>query len=190
MIYVSTSCIKNNSIKDSVLQLVNNGYLNIELSGGTNFYENYLQDLLFLKKKFNLNYSVHNYFPPPKNHFVLNIASMNDYIYNKTIEYYFNSIDVCKLLGCQYYSIHPGFLIDISLYEVGKKISKNDLFDKKNSIKRLSKGFKILNDYAGKDFQIYIENNVLSKNNLETFYKLNPFLLTDYHDYLELKGEF
>ena len=74
MIFVSSSCVEHTKIKDSILELASNGFGNIELSGGTEYYENYIEDLLVLKKTFNLRYLIHNYFPPPKEHFVLNLA--------------------------------------------------------------------------------------------------------------------
>ena len=66
MIYVSSSCVRADKIKDSVLTLVENGFRNIELSGGTNYYDGFDQDLLELKEKFDINFQCHNYFPPPK----------------------------------------------------------------------------------------------------------------------------
>ena len=76
MIYISTSCIKNNKkIKTSVEELAINGFSNIELSGGTEPYDQMEYDLLELKDKYNLNYRCHNYFPPPIEPFVLNLAS-------------------------------------------------------------------------------------------------------------------
>ena len=71
MIFVSSACLRNKKIKDSVKELADNGFTNIELSGGTEYYDNFEVDLLNLKKDYNLNYQCHNYFPPPKNHFVL-----------------------------------------------------------------------------------------------------------------------
>ena len=66
MIYVSTACVKNDFIKDSVRELANMGFINIELSGGTRHYEGDLNDLMELKSEYGLNYNVHNYFPPPQ----------------------------------------------------------------------------------------------------------------------------
>ena len=86
MIFISTSCIKNNKIRDSVQELAENGFQNIELSGGTKFYENFENDLLELKDRYKLNYRCHNYFPPPKKPFVLNLASLN----NETFKLYEN----------------------------------------------------------------------------------------------------
>ena len=65
MIYISTSCVKNNSIKKSIKQIVDFGYTNIELSGGTDYYPEIVDDLVSLKDKYNLNFICHNYFPPP-----------------------------------------------------------------------------------------------------------------------------
>ena len=55
MIYVSSTCIKNKLIKESVEVLANAGFRNIELSGGTKFYTDYEKDLLFLQDKYSLN---------------------------------------------------------------------------------------------------------------------------------------
>ncbi len=84
MINVSSACLEHEKIKDSVKELAENGFLNIELSGGTKYYEGYEEDLLRLQEEYNLNYIVHNYFPPPRQDFILNLASLNDDIYQKT----------------------------------------------------------------------------------------------------------
>lgn len=51
MIYISSSCVKNKTIKESVQELVDSGFKNIELSGGTEYYDGFEDDLLKLKKK-------------------------------------------------------------------------------------------------------------------------------------------
>ena len=60
MIYISSSCIPNVKIKDSVQALALNGFKNIELSGGTHYYEGFENDLLEPKHKYNLSYRCHN----------------------------------------------------------------------------------------------------------------------------------
>ena len=70
MIYVSSSCVKNQFIWQSVETLAKNGFKNIELSGGTERDSRYIKHLHDLKEKFKLNYRCHNYFPPPEEHFV------------------------------------------------------------------------------------------------------------------------
>ncbi len=187
MIYISSSCIKTNSIKETVTTLANAGFKNIELSGGTRFYPEYETDLLQLQKKYELNFLVHNYFPPPTKPFVLNLASLNDDIYKQSIDLCKNAIRLSKKLGSRCYSVHAGFLIDIKPKEVGKKISFTDQFDREKAIKRFCNAWNVLCSEACDDVSLYIENNVLSWKNAKTFSGDNPFLLTDLKGYIELK---
>ena len=186
MIFVSTACVKNNSIKESVLELAQLGYKNIELTGGTKYYDSYKQDLLELKESHNLNYLLHNYFPPPKEHFILNIASLNDGLYERSIEHCLRAVNLCKLLGSKKFAIHAGFLIDFTPEEAGKKISLRKVNDRSEAIRRFSKAWEIISDAAGDDVSLYIENNVYSQTNYKTYKGNNPFLLTDHEGYLEL----
>ena len=186
MIYVSSSCVQNKTIKDSVQELVDNGFQNIELSGGTEYYDGFENDLLELKKKYNLNYICHNYFPPPKNHFVLNLASLDNEVYYKTFHHLKSSIELSKKLGAERFGFHAGFFIDIKVSEIGKRISKVNLFDKEKSINRFCKGFKELKIFAG-TLELYIENNVYSATNAKTYENNNLFMLTSKEEYKKLK---
>ena len=186
MIYVSSSCVKNKTIKDSVQELVNNGFKDIELSGGTEYYSDLENDLLELKDKYNLNYICHNYFPPPKEHFVLNLASLDDEVYDKSFEHLKSAMELSLKLGAKKFGFHAGFFIDIKVSEIGKKISKVTLFDKEKSIKRFSDGFKKLNSFSD-DLELYIENNVYSSTNAKTYDNNNLFMLTNSSEYTELK---
>ncbi|KKK58959.1 hypothetical protein LCGC14_3039190, partial [marine sediment metagenome] len=88
MIYISSACVQHEKIKDSVEKLAQNGFEHIELSGGTKYYEGYEQDLVELKNKYDLKYLLHSYFPPPKEDFILNLASLDDEIYQKSLKHY------------------------------------------------------------------------------------------------------
>lgn len=187
MIYISSSCVKNKTIKESVQELVDSGFKNIELSGGTEYYDGFEDDLLKLKKKYNLNYICHNYFPPPKEHFVLNLASLDDEVYDKTFEHLTNAIELSKKLGARKFGFHSGFFIDIKVSEIGKKISKVNLFDKSKSIQRFCDGVKKLQSLSG-DLELYIENNVFSSTNAKTYENDNLFMLTNSSEYQKLKN--
>ena len=189
MIFVSSSCIKKDRIKDSILVLVNEGFKNIELSGGTNFYEGYLEDLQEIQDKYSLNYQLHNYFPPPKEHFMLNLSSLDEDLYHKSIEHCMTAISMCKKLRSRKYAIHAGFLIDFLPSEAGKKISLKRVNDKKNAYRRFSSAWKLLEDFADGEVDLYIENNVFSKSNKETYKDNNPFLFTDYISWTEFSNE-
>ena len=185
MIYISSSCIKSKLIKNSVFKLATYGFKNIELSGGTDFYNNYINDLIELKNQFGLTYLIHNYFPPPKDHFVLNLASLDDDIFNKTINHFKKSIEAAKVLGVNKIGLHAGFLIDPSVSELGNPFKTGILNDRVKAIDRFCKGYNQILEFAG-DIEVYIENNVISQRNFSNF-GMNPFLLTNYEAYLELK---
>jgi sugar phosphate isomerase/epimerase len=188
MIYVSSSSVRNNKISDSIEELTSNGFFNIELSGGTNLYENIERDLLDLQQKYGLNYLCHNYFPPPIDHFVLNLASLNDDVFTKSFSHIEESIRLSKILGAPNFAFHAGFFIHVEPKEIGKKISKSLLFDKTKSIQRFIDSYQKLQDYAG-DLKLYIENNVYSSSNFTSFSGEDIFMLTNLEDYDELKSK-
>ena len=78
-------------------------------------------------------------------------------------------------------------MVDPDVSELGKKINKKVFIQRSKGIEKFSLGYNILKDFAGKEFNIYVENNVLSKNNYESFLFKNPLLFTDFNSYLELK---
>lgn len=188
MIYISTACVRHKKICDSVKELAENGFLNIELSGGTDYYEGYIDDLLELQKKYKLNYICHNYFPPPKEHFVLNLASLDDDIFNRSYDHIKSAIDLSKILGANLYAYHAGYFIDIKVKEIGKNLSKVKLNDKGIAIKRFVKAYKELREYAG-NVELYVENNVVSKANAEKYDNDNIFMLTNFDEYKGLKKQ-
>lgn len=185
MIFVSSSCVRYKKICDSVSALAENGFMNIELSGGTQFYGAYLEDLLCLKEKYNLTYRCHNYFPPPEKHFVLNLASLDDNIYVSSLEHLKKSIDVSVLLGADKFGFHAGFYVDINTEEIGRSVSKKEQYDKAEAQKRFYEAVRVLNNYAD-GVTLYVENNVTSAINLRTHGGNNPFMLTCSAEYREL----
>jgi sugar phosphate isomerase/epimerase len=187
MIYISSSCVKTRNIREAVSTLAKSGFKNIELSGGTKYYEGFLNDLLFLQEKYNLNYQLHNYFPPPQKSFYLNLASLDNKIFNQSIELYKNAIFLSKQLKSYRYGLHAGNLIDIRPNEAGKKILKRSLSNKDKALSRIAEGWKIISDEADGEINLYIENNVLSSTNNITYKDNNPFLLTSFASYQELK---
>jgi sugar phosphate isomerase/epimerase len=185
MIYISSSCAQFKNISGSVEFLSRNGFKHIELSGGTSYYPGLEDDLLDLKKKNNLSYLIHNYFPPPKDHFVLNLASLNDDIYKKSLEHYINAIRLAQKIGADKYGLHAGYFIDPEIKELGRKFDLKDVSDKTKAIERFCEGFEILKSKAG-SVNIYIENNVISSSNY-SIYGENILMLTNFSEYLDLK---
>ena len=188
MIYISSSCIKNNNIFNVLDYLLKNGIKNIELSGGTKKSKDLEKKLVNYVVKNKIKVRLHNYFPPPEIDFVINIASLNTEIYEKSINQCIKAINLSKKLGASAYSIHAGFLIDPGVKEIGlgKILKKRSFYNEDEAIEKMKKSLKILKSEAGKKIKIYIENNVLSYSNFAK-YKNNPMLLCDLSSYKRLK---
>ena len=60
------------------------------------------------------------------------------------------------------------------------------MYDNQLATDKFISSYQILKNEGGKNFKIYIENNVLSKSNYEKYHN-NPFLLTTKNDYENLR---
>lgn len=178
-IFISSTSIKKNSIFDIITDLSNSGIFNIELSGGSDYSENCLKLLQDFKKTGHFNFILHNYFPVPKNSFVLNLASTNNYIAKISYNHILNALNWSEILGAKFYSFHAGFLVDPDVIELGKNFSNNALY---NRAEILEVFINRINEIAfiarNKGIELLIENNVLTATNFNTF-KTNPFLMVD-----------
>lgn len=185
-IYVSSSCVRNERIGQSVLELARQGYRNIELSGGTEPYSSLVEELTYLKEEWGLNYLLHNYFPPPDKHFVLNLASLDEEVFQASLDHCKKAIELSLAMGASRFGLHAGFFIDIKPAEVGKPLSRVRFFDRQKSIDRFREAFLYLKGFAGDQLKLYLENNVLSRANYQTYQGKNPLFLTDSAAYEEL----
>ena len=129
MVYISTSCVRGERISQVIETLAAAGIRNVELSGGTVFYDGLEADLIALKRRYHLTYSCHGYFPPPKTPFVINLASCNDSIYQRSLKHYEECIEVLKRIGCSVLSVHAGFLTEITAEEVGRRLSGRIVYE-------------------------------------------------------------
>jgi len=125
LIFVSSSCIKEKYIADVVKLLAESGFNNIELSGGTKCYPEILNDLKKLKKIYNLEYNIHNYFPPPEDDFVFNLASTEYKTYDLSLQHAYSAIKLSKDLNTRKVSFHSGFFIELTSSELGQLIAKD-----------------------------------------------------------------
>lgn len=99
----------------------------------------------------------HNFFPPTEEDLVLNIASNDKKILDKSLLFCLNAIDRAKEIGAEKYTIHPGF---VQTPVITKEAKQNYDFkfigspdSRKNSFKIMVQSLKILLNRA-------IENNI------------------------------
>mgnify|MGYP000853303411 CR=1 FL=1 len=173
LIYISTGgYFDQNGIK-SFDYLKNNKIKLVELSGGK-YFKNFKKYLPKLKD----NCQIHNYFPPSKNSFVLNLASKDPIISKKSFNLVKNNILYSKKINSKYYSFHAGFRVDPKPKELGKKFKIKKILSKTEAEEIFLKRLIKLNKLAKKNnIKLLIENNVINKKNLKSF-QTNPLLLT------------
>lgn len=140
-----------------------------------------------LKEFYNLNYACHAYFPPPKQDFVINLASCNDDIYNRSLEHYRNCIVMMKKIGIPFLSVHAGFYIEIDTGSIGGQLSDSVIYDISRANRRFCDAAEELKRIAAaENIMFYIENNVISPENYRRL-KDNYLMMTDYHGISEMK---
>lgn len=107
--YVSTTFAGDKIKLSSLLSsLEKREITDLEL-GSSHPYENWKEFHSIFR---NANTLVHNYFPIPKDSFVLNIASACKDIRTRSIEHVFAALEFCTETESLLYTFHPGFLSD------------------------------------------------------------------------------
>jgi len=176
VIFCSTGGYSNQTALTSTQILSRSGILNIELSGGT-----YEKDIIQKLKPYkeNINFRLHNYFPPPEIPFVFNLASLDDDVAKTSIEHVKNSIRSSTTLNSTVFAFHAGFLLDPKPEELGKRIKSREIFNKSDCMEYFIDRVNELAIYSEKEgVSLLIENNVISKGNFNEF-KKDVLLMTN-----------
>ena len=176
MIYISTGGFRGESADAVSVELMRAGVKSVELSGGA-YSATLLGDLQALTA--DIHFQIHNYFPPPKDPFVLNLGSLDTLIGEKSVTHVEQALQWCTALGADRYSFHAGFLLDPKVDEVGKRIPSRSLFDREECINAFVNRVTRLAGIADRlGICLMIENNVLSAKNAREF-GANPLLMCD-----------
>lgn len=159
-VYVSTSCLKNPKNVISVLNQYEKAEIeNVELGSVHTWFD------VKRLKKFNFNFLVHNYFPPPKKEFNFNLASFKKTIRNNSVNLAKRAIDLCCEIESPLYTFHAGFTVDPP--KLGKPFPKNHISDREKSLKQYVDSVRELVEYSkNRGIKIAIEPNVVQKFNL------------------------
>ena len=158
MLYITSYCSNEKSIAGVVEQIASFGFKNIEMTGGTGYSEYSEKKLHDLRDKFGLIYLIHNYFPPQKENFVLNLASKDISTRSRTFNLVSYAIALSMEFSQHLYSIHAGYVHDLSPVK-----GKDGLFLLANPGKNSKKAFydalkHIASNLLPKGFNLAVEN--------------------------------
>ena len=176
MIFVSTSGQPYKPAIDATLDFMQHGISAIELSGGAHS-ASQVANLMQLRKE--INFQVHNYFPPPCEPFVFNLASRNDDILALSAQHVRTSMRLALALGHPLYSFHAGFRLDPFFTELGGRIERRKLASRATALQIFGEALLTLAKEAQREgIHLLVENNVVSPVNLRTFGE-DPLLITE-----------
>jgi sugar phosphate isomerase/epimerase len=175
-LFISTQCLKKSGIIDSV-DSISEITPNIELSGGYQYDENLLGKLKKIRSRKNLNLLVHGYFPPPKDHFVLNFADTGE----KTRGFIRETMRFIDELDIDYYSAHSGFKRDFDVRD-------EMLINPRGQHYTLTEIYKNI-DWFGKEFpdkKLAIENLYPNNQDPETCLLMH---INEITEFLRMSGK-
>lgn len=166
-IFVSTGAFGQISVDELLKTSFNNGVVNIELSSGAYYDQTMKKDLLYAKVAKTHRFLVHNYFPIPRNPFVLNLASENKEILELSREHCQSAIQLTAELGAEFYSVHAGFCFHAQPEHLGRNQRKLDRFPKAVGYHIFLESLNLLSKNAQEyGLKIAVENNVVTRENL------------------------
>lgn len=183
-IYISTIAFGNGNLA-TILEEAERQQFNIEFSSGLAYNKN--TEKIFMDTS--LKKLPHNYFPAPEEPFVLNLASSNEVIRNKSIEMCMNGLALAKAGGCEFYAAHAGFCIDPQPSQLGRQLDVNIQTDKALHWNIFMQSVKKILAYArANNILFLIENNVIAAFNLSADGD-NPLFCCDAADMWKLVKE-
>jgi len=183
VIFVSTGGFPDRSALMTCEEFLSHQIQGIELSGGL-FQEDQLSRLAAISKSASLR--VHNYFPPPATPFVLNLASADENISERSRRHVRDALPFSREHGGGIYSFHAGFLFDPKIGELGKTPRRQHLTPRARGLNQFIEAINMLDVQARSlGVSLLIENNVLSQRSHERF-GCDPFLMTTASECIEV----
>ena len=116
---------------------------------------------------FTARWLVHNYFPAPDQPFVLNLASQDPAILDRSREFCRQAIRLSADLGAPFYSVHCGFLAEFEPASLGRKLDYAEICDYERGYETFRTSLQILllaANAAG--IRLLVEPNVVAPFNL------------------------
>jgi sugar phosphate isomerase/epimerase len=185
MIYISTGGVSASSAAETALEFYQHGIPAVELSGGA-YSGTYETDLLALGK--DLSLQVHNYYPPPPQPFVFNLASSDPALTERSVQHVRKATQLAVKLRRPIYSFHAGFRINPRVAELGQPLGHHVLRDRAAALEQFGEKMLLLAEEARREgVTLLVENNVLNAVNMAKFGE-DPLLMTHPDEIIEFMG--
>ena len=165
LLYVSTGCMSNGPLAMFLEECADRNIRNIELSSGVPYEAGIIQTIEKNRRQF--KYLIHNYFPPPLDPFVLNLAAADETCLIRSQELCRRAIDLCAEFGAPFYSVHAGFRAAIKPESLGKFLKYDEIIPYDRAFATFVDSIKSLVAYARRQkIELLIEPNVVAECNM------------------------
>jgi len=176
VLYFSTGSFKDAPATKTAEIIHDSGAGAVELSAGKHD-PNFLTEIEKLKRM-GLKLKLHNYYPVPRDSFVMNLASPIEEVRLKSISLATSALEISSRYEMGHYAVHAGMRVDPKPSELGAKFEAREILDETISMKLFVDSINSLNEIARKlGVELLVENHVSNRQNLEV-YGENVFLLS------------
>lgn len=171
-IYLSTGALQTTDLAEILKQCLEHGIEHVELSSGVEYRPNPLEPV-WASIDGKIKYLIHNYFPTPEKPFVLNLASSDAEILQRSIDFCKAALDLTSKLGGPFYSVHSGFAMNLTPDLLGNPsaqslIPSSEYTPYATAYAIFAGSVEMLTKYAAsKGVRLLIENNVVSPHYLQ-----------------------
>lgn len=164
-IFVSTACLAGTEPIASRISFYQSCGLNaFELGAGVTVDKDSISKLAGLKCQF----LVHNYFPPPDEPFILNLASGDESIYRRSLDFVSEALSLTAQLSAAFYSVHAGFITDPTGFGTDGFVFPSSVCpeEAEPALGRFTKAIEIAIEHADRlGVGFLVENNVCTRDN-------------------------
>jgi sugar phosphate isomerase/epimerase len=164
-VFVSTGAFQTRSLAHALALCETCNIRHVELSSGMEYDAQNLAHIRAAHKN-GMQFLVHNYFPPPAEPFVLNLASSDPQVLHTSREFCKQAIDLSAELGAPFYSAHSGFAFHLTPQMLGNPQAQAAVLNsqsRQQAYQVFLQSIDLLAGYARQyDMLFLIENNVAS----------------------------
>ena len=152
--YLSSSLFRNEPIEESIKKCGDLSNKFVEMSAPHPYQtDQEISSILKKYKELGYNFTLHNYFPPPKKSFVLNMASNDSDIINLNKDLISKALDLSLSAESPVYAVHAGYLSKATANISGSFDFEKEEYSYSSALDR---SVKLINDVSKK----FEKNNV------------------------------
>lgn len=164
--YVSSGAFKTRRVNDVVAASLAASLFHIELGSGLAWAEDLLA-CVWATNENPIRYLVHNYFPPHKEPFVLNLASEDPEMLRRSREHCRVAVDLSARLRAPFFSVHAGFAFSAKPEHLGQDLTCVPKVSLEKAHMIFVESLRELCVHgAAQGVKVLVENNVIAPFNL------------------------